>query len=96
MGFGSVGYMNTVMKNNRNLLRNHSREKFKRSTSTLRSEKVAYNLPKSTPQSLRQIREKMKFENEHNSREIRESTGIRKMGGEPFAKDFRKYSVDGA
>ena len=64
MGFGSVGYMNTVMKNNRNLLRNHSREKFKRSTSTLRSEKVAYNLPKSTPQSLRQIREKMKFENE--------------------------------
>lgn len=64
MGFGNVGYMNTVMKNNRNLLRNHSREKFKRSTSTLRSEKVAYNLPKSTPQSLRQIREKMKFENE--------------------------------
>lgn len=68
MGFGSVGYMSTVMKNNRNLLSNHKREKFKNGLTGTWGGKVEYNLPKASPQQLRQIREKMKFENEQLKR----------------------------
>lgn len=64
MGFEGVGYINTVMKNNRMLLNNHKREKFKGGLGTVKKQKVEYNFPDASPQQLRQIREKMKFENE--------------------------------
>ena len=65
MGFGGVGSMNIVMKNNRNLLRNGNREKFKNGLGSHSvSEKLEFNLPKASPQLLKAIREKMIFDNE--------------------------------
>ena len=65
MGFGSSGSMNVVLKNNRNLLNNHRRKKFKNSLGSYAfKKKPEFNLPKATPRMLRPIRERLQFDNE--------------------------------
>ena len=69
MGFGGSGSMNIVMKNNRNLLSNTKREKFKNALGSYsEGEKPEFNLPKASPQLLKAIREKMIFDNEQRQR----------------------------
>ena len=68
MAFGGVGSMNVVLKNNRNLLSNHRREKFKNGLVGKWKGKVTYDLPKASPQKLRSIRERIQFENEQRKR----------------------------
>lgn len=60
MGFGGVGSMNVVLKNNRRLL--PKRDKFKHVPGGYGKDKVDYNLPESTPRVLSSIREKIKQE----------------------------------
>lgn len=65
MGFGSSGSMNLVLKNNRKLLRNVSREKFKRTFGAYRSKgKTEYDFPKAQPHTLRRLKERLVYENE--------------------------------
>lgn len=69
MAFGGVGSMNIVLKNNRNLLSNHKREKFKNTLGTYtKRKKLEYNFPKASPQLLKSIRDRMIFENEQRQR----------------------------
>jgi len=67
MGFGGAGAMNATIKNNRNLLNNPKREKFKDSHGSYKSVKLK-NFPKASPQLLKSIRERMVFENEQRQR----------------------------
>ena len=69
MGFGGSGSMNIVMKNNRNLLSNAKREKFKNELGGYSTGvKPEFNLPKASPQLLKAIRDKMIFDNEQRQR----------------------------
>ena len=70
MGFGGSGSMNIVIKNNRNLLSNAKREKFKNALGSYSTNgvKPEFKLPKASPQLLKAIREKMIFENEQRQR----------------------------
>jgi len=70
MGFGSIGAMNATIKNNRNLLSNAKREKFKNALGSYSTNgvKPEFKLPKASPQLLKAIREKMIFENEQRQR----------------------------
>ena len=68
-GFGSVGYMNTVMKNNRALLR--KRDKFKNTLGTYSDkEKPEYNFPEASEFMLRNIRKKMTEEHKRKNRKL--------------------------
>lgn len=68
MGFGgAAGSMNTIIKNNRNLLSNPKREKFKRSLGGFSTEtQTKIGGPTASPQTLRAIREKLI--REHNEK----------------------------
>ncbi len=69
MGFGGAGSMNIVLKNNKNLLSNHKREKFKNLIGDYKvNRNVVNNFPTATPQLLKSIRERMVFENEQRQK----------------------------
>jgi len=61
MSFGIVQSAIATMKNNRNLL--SKRDRLNKTLSGSEIEKPEYNLPKSTPEALKRIQEKMKREN---------------------------------
>ena len=64
MAYGSAGAIVTI-KNNRKLLRNVSREKFKRTFGMYRSKgKTEYDFPKAQPHVLRRLKERIIQENE--------------------------------
>jgi len=63
--------MNVVLKNNRKLLRNVNREKFKKTFGTNKpSGKIEYDFPKAQPHMLRCIKERLVYENEQLLRRI--------------------------
>ena len=65
MGFGGSASINVVMKNNRNLLSNPKREKFKYSYGLASfGKKPEFNFPEATPKVLSDIRERLLLENE--------------------------------
>lgn len=66
MGFGGVGSMNLVIKNNRNLL--SKRKKFKTVLGSPSNKVTEYNLPKSTPRQLNDI--KLRLQSERRYRNI--------------------------
>ncbi|NQX84890.1 MAG: hypothetical protein HRT67_03120 [Flavobacteriaceae bacterium] len=61
MGFGGVASMNTVLKNNRNLLSNSKRDKFKNSIgrSNKKEKTKLVDLPRARRHQLRAIKAKM-------------------------------------
>ena len=69
MGFGGTGSMSVVMKNNRNLLSNPKRKKFKRSFGGFSKEpQIQIGGPTASPQTLRAIREKLIREHKERMR----------------------------
>ena len=58
MGFGgATGSMNTILKNNRNLLRNPKREKFKNKIGAYdKNGKTEFDLPEAKPHVLRYVK----------------------------------------
>jgi hypothetical protein len=64
-GSGTMAAMNATIRNNRKLLRNVNREKFKRTFGKYRLKgKPEYDFPKVQPHTLRRIKERMIYENE--------------------------------
>ncbi|WP_055446789.1 hypothetical protein [Lacinutrix mariniflava] len=57
MSFGAVQSAITSMKNNRNLL--SKRDRLKKTLSGSEIKKPEYNLPKSTPETIKRIKEKI-------------------------------------
>lgn len=68
MSFGAVQSAITSMKNNRNLL--SKRDRLKNTLSGSEIEKPEYNLPKSTPITLKKIEEKMTGENKLRNQKL--------------------------
>lgn len=68
MSYGTVGFMNTVMMNNRKLL--SQRERLKTTLGGFTPEVQEYNFPESTPQILREIRWRLREENSKRERRI--------------------------
>ena len=64
MGFGGSGSMNVVLKNNRKLLRNVNREKFKWTSETYRlNGKTEYDFPEAQSHVLWRLKERIIYEN---------------------------------
>lgn len=57
MSFGSIGSMNTILKNNRNLLSNPKREKFKNRIGGYdKNSKTEFDLPEAKPHVLHSVK----------------------------------------
>ena len=65
---GGYGSMNLVLKNNSMML--SGRGKFKKEVTSYAKEKTEYNLPKASPQLLRQIKRKMIEERQSKNKKI--------------------------
>lgn len=71
MGFGGVGSMNMILKNNRNLLSNPKRQKFKNRLGGYdKNSKTEYDLPEAKPHVLHLIKAKVIAEQKARERKI--------------------------
>lgn len=71
MGFGGSGSMRAILKNNRNLLKNPKRKKFKSRIGAYdKKSKTVFDLPKANAQVLKTIREKVKTEQKKRTYKI--------------------------
>ena len=68
MSYGTVGFMNAVLMNNRKLL--SQRERLKTTLGGFTPEIQEYDFPESTPQILREIRWRLREENTKRERRI--------------------------
>lgn len=68
MSYGTAGFMNVVLMNNRNMLLN--RERLKTTLGGFTPEAQEYDFPESTPQILREIRWRLREENSKRERRV--------------------------